>query len=174
MHVIVLAIARWVAGPSACALIVLLAGCDDVPRDPGGSLGRIRHAHTLDVGVLNEPPWAECSGDGEQVRGIEVQAITRFAEHLDASPAWHCLSEAQAFAALKKQGLDLVIGGLTADNPRKKESAFTRPYFEAGKTDTFRHVMAVQRGENRFMVTLERFLAREATAIEADVAEIAE
>jgi polar amino acid transport system substrate-binding protein len=162
------------AGLRACVLVpvllvaVLAAGCDpvieSVPRDPDATLRRIQDTHTLSVGVISEPPWTRCS-TGEPARGLEVRIVSRFADSLDAAPEWQCMSEAQAFAALEHQGLDLVIGGLTADSPRSKKAGFTRPYYRAGEEAKSHHVMAAQRGENRFIVTLERFLEGEAAAV---------
>jgi ABC-type amino acid transport substrate-binding protein len=167
--------ARCNAALRGCVLVaVLLGGCDSIgslgaltdsiPRDPGGTLRRIEDTQTLSVGVISEPPWSRCS-TGEPARGLEARIVRRFAESLDAAPEWQCMSEAQAFAALEKQGLDLVIVGITADSPRSKKAGFTRPYYRAGKEAKTHHVMAAQRGENRFIVTLERFLETETAAI---------
>jgi polar amino acid transport system substrate-binding protein len=172
---------RCDAGLRACVLVaVLLGGCDSIgsidaladsiPRDPGGTLRHIGDTQKLSIGVISEPPWTRCS-TGEPARGLEVQIVSRFAESLDAAPEWQCMSEAQAFAALEKQGLDLVIGGITADSPRSKKAGFTRPYYRAGKEAKSHHVMAAQRGENRFIVTLERFLEGEAAAIRSALEE---
>jgi ABC-type amino acid transport substrate-binding protein len=163
---------RCDAGLRACVLVaVLLGGCDSIgalagsiPRDPEGTLRRIEDTQTLSVGVISEPPWTRCS-TGEPAEGLEARIVSRFAESLDATPDWQCMSEAQAFAALEQQGLDLVIGGITADSPRSKKAGFTRPYYQSGKEAKRHHVMAAQRGENSFIVTLERFLESEAAAI---------
>jgi polar amino acid transport system substrate-binding protein len=165
---------RCDAGLRACVLVaglllaVLAAGCDPVfeafPRDPDATLRRIQDTHTLSVGVISEPPWTRCSTD-KPAQGLEARIVSRFADSLGATPDWQCMSEAQAFAALEHQGLDLVIGGLTADSPRSRKAGFTRPYYRAGEEATSHHVMAAQRGENRFIVTLERFLEGEAARV---------
>lgn len=160
---------------------MLLAGCDSVlesipdsiPTDPEGTLRRVVETQTLGVGVISEPPWTRCS-TGETPQGVEVRLVRRFAETLDAAPDWQCMSEAQAFAALEQQGLALVIGGLTADSPRSKEAGFTRPYYEAGEDAKTHHVMAAHRGENRFIVTLERFLDEQTAAIPSALEEAAQ
>jgi polar amino acid transport system substrate-binding protein len=73
---------------------------------------------------------------------------------------WTVAGEESLVHQLEAGRLDLVIGGLTAKSPWMRQVAFTRPYAAAPgpSGDSEQHVMAVPRGENAFLVTLERFL----------------
>jgi ABC-type amino acid transport substrate-binding protein len=60
---------------------------------------------------------------------VEVELVERFAERLDAGITWTSGSETELIDALHERQLDLVIAGLHAKLPWKKEVAFTRPYY---------------------------------------------
>lgn len=65
--------------------------------------------------------------------------------------------------ALERGEVDLLVGGLTADNPHGAKLSLTRPYattVEHG--ETVEHVMAVRTGENAMLSELERYLDEEA------------
>lgn len=64
--------------------------------------------------------------------------------------------------ALERGELDVVIGGFDAQTPGAAKAATTLPYTEiAGPHGVEKHIMLVRMGENRFLVTLERFLLEE-------------
>jgi hypothetical protein len=137
-------------------LALCLAGCDEIPRDPRQTWARIMDAGEIKVGLIVQAPWV-MEKDGK-FSGIEVEIIADFATALKLRPRWKVLSEAEATEQIKNQQLDLVIGGLTADNPRKKEIGLTRPYIKLGSQEKHAHVMAVPQGENKLLITLENFL----------------
>ena len=105
-------------------MLLVLVGCG-LPRDPAGTLARVE-VTTLRVGVVSHPPWADFSG-GEPT-GIEVELVNQLARELGTDVEWRPGVEADLFAALEVRAVDLVIGGLTADDPFVVESAVTRPY----------------------------------------------
>jgi polar amino acid transport system substrate-binding protein len=105
-------------------LAVLAAGCG-VPRDPEGTLDRVRGG-TLRAGITASEPWTTL--DGGQPGGVEVELVERFAGELGARVAWVDGSEADLMAALEMRELDLVVGGLTADTPWQATAAITRSY----------------------------------------------
>jgi polar amino acid transport system substrate-binding protein len=115
-------------GPVAVAGVVLLAlaigGCG-IPRDPEGTLDRVRGG-TLRAGITASEPWTTL--EGGRPGGVEVELVERFAEELGARVEWVDGSEADLIAALEVRELDLVVGGLTADTPWQAKAAITRSY----------------------------------------------
>lgn len=88
-------------------------------------LGRVQNG-VMRVGAIEAEPWVRWSEAGPS--GIEVALIEAFAGELGARVEWLRGGESQVLLALSEERLDLAIGGLTKDNPRSDEVAFTRPY----------------------------------------------
>jgi ABC-type amino acid transport substrate-binding protein len=146
----------------------VLAGCGtDLPRDPEGTLDRVRGG-TLRVGVSANPPWTEApattaGGDAtpaEPPTGIEPDLLTDFAESLGAEVHWTTGGEGRLVADLRDGRLDVVVGGLTDTSPWTSHAALTRPYVVVPGPDgePEPHVMASALGENALLVALELFL----------------
>ncbi|HEX6038250.1 substrate-binding periplasmic protein [Longimicrobium sp.] len=110
-------------------LLILVAACG-LPRDPEGTLERVRGG-TLRVGVAHNPPWADLPAPGE-ARGVEPRLVRALAAELGARVEWVPGSETELLAALEHHRLDLVVGGLSAADPRGATLGLTRPYY----TDT--------------------------------------
>jgi polar amino acid transport system substrate-binding protein len=115
----------WICLVAAVAASALLSGCE-VPRDPDGTLDRVRDG-TMRVGVTHNEPWVQLS-DPDDPQGVEPALLRRFAAGLNAEVEWVEGSEEELIGALKEGQLDLVVGGLTRKSPWKKEAALTRPY----------------------------------------------
>jgi hypothetical protein len=113
----------WVKDLALLALVAL-AACD-LPHDPNDTLDRVQNG-VLRVGAIEAEPWVRWSEAGPS--GIEVALIEAFAGELGARVEWLRGGESQVLLALSEERLDLAIGGLTKDNPRSDEVAFTRPY----------------------------------------------
>ena len=145
---------RFIFGMVLCALVM---GCDNYPKDVENSLQKIRKSGILKVGVIEHNPWIY-EEDGK-MRGSEAKLVEAFSETLGGAPEWDIYPEAVAIKKLKNNELDLVAGGLTADSPRHKQVGFTRPYLKTGEDKINHHVLALQRGENAFLIELESFLA---------------
>ena len=141
-----------------------------LPRDADGTLDRVRHG-TLRVGAFPNPPWVTDSLGA--LDGVEVRLVTDLAHGLGAHVAWIRKPEADLLEALHERELDLVVGGLTAAEPWAKQVAFTHPYHvdtvgvaptsgAVTRTVVRQHVLAVAKGENAWLVHVERYLhARE-------------
>lgn len=136
------------------SFVVLVASGCGVPRDPDGTLERVRGG-VLRVGVVDAPPWVIFE-TGQPPRGREVLAATRLAGSLGADVAWVAGGETRLMAAMQAGSLDLVIGGLIEDSPYRDEVGLTRAYLEC---DDGEHVFAGPPGENRWLMTVEAFLA---------------
>jgi polar amino acid transport system substrate-binding protein len=104
----------------------MVAGCG-LPRDPEGTLDRIQGG-VLRAGLLEHPPWA--TGEGGDPTGVEVTLLEGFARDHDARVQWFPGPEEELLRALEHRELDVVVGGLTADNPWSRRFQFARPYFE--------------------------------------------
>lgn len=122
---------------AALTLSALLAGCE-IPRDPEGTLERVAGG-TMRVGITERPPWTSF-GEGDPF-GVEVDLVQGFADGLDADIEWVEGAEAALLGALEHRELDLVIGGLTADDPWAQVVTFTQPYVKVAT------VVGVQPGQ---------------------------
>lgn len=152
----------------ALALVLPNAGCD-LPRDPEGTLDRVRGG-TLRVGVSAHEPWTKWEGSGSDRRptGIEVELAERFAEELNAEIEWVRGSESELFTSLEEFHLDLVLGGLTDDTPWSDRIGLSKSFAE---TADGKHVLATPLGENAFLLRLDRSLTRQEPTIRRRIAE---
>jgi ABC-type amino acid transport substrate-binding protein len=132
--------------------MVVLAACDDYPRDPEGTLDRARGG-IVEAGIVENAPWA--MQDNGKTRGIEVRLVEQFVSSLGGKVEWSEVSGTAAMRALKTRKLDLVVGGFLETDPWRSEAGFTRAYISGTK-----HVMAVPKGENAWLVALETFLKK--------------
>jgi polar amino acid transport system substrate-binding protein len=150
-------LSHWFTIGILVAAVPLVSGCGTVPTDPEGTFERVSGG-TLRVGVSISSPWTEQIAD-DDFAGTEVELVERFAAELDAEIQWTAAGEEALIRRLEHDELDLVIGGLTDQTPWIDKAAITRPYAETSdEHGTRKHVMAVQMGENRFLVELETFL----------------
>jgi polar amino acid transport system substrate-binding protein len=109
------------------AALLCAAGCSDLPRDPRGTLGRVRGGR-LRVGLVEQRPWvARAAGEPS---GAEVELVRQLAGELGSAAEWTWGGEQQHMEALAQFELDLVAGGLTDDSPWGKRVGLTKPYFE--------------------------------------------
>lgn len=136
-----------------------LSSCASIPADSDGLLDRVRGG-TLVVGVSEHVPWTEVTDDGT-VTGIEASLIEGFAESLDSDIEWAVAPESVLADGIGKGEIDVIIGGLTTSSPWSSHVALTRPYTEVVSDEGQKQqmVMGTQRGENAFLVALERYLA---------------
>jgi ABC-type amino acid transport substrate-binding protein len=123
-----------------------------MPRDPERTTERVE-GHVLRAGVSSNPPWIRVEND--RVEGVEADLIRGLAGQLHAEVRWIPGGETALFAALKQHQLDLVAGGVTTESPWTKELGATLPFAEAGGR---KHVLIAAAGENRWLLTLDRYL----------------
>lgn len=142
----------------ACVVAsVLLAGCGSIPRDPEGTLDRVRDTTVLRAGA--SPGGGLVRIEGDDVTGPEVDLVEEFAASLGAGVEWRAGGEEELVAAMERGELDLLAGGLTAESPWSDRVALTRPH-SASEFDgrTVEHVLAVPLGENAMLFALESWL----------------
>ena len=99
-----------------CFLIVAAAASCGIPHDPEDSLERIRQSGVLRAGFTVHEPWVTADGAGVPA-GPEVDVVSQLAASLGARVEWRQGSESELFEHLERFELDVVVGGLTADNP---------------------------------------------------------
>jgi ABC-type amino acid transport substrate-binding protein len=160
--------ARLAAAVLGCA--ALLAGCS-IPTDFEDTLARVRDGGVMRVGMSASDPWTELV-DGRR-GGVEVELVEGFARSLGAQIAWTDGGEQELVESLHHGRLDLVIGGITAKSPWKKQAAPTRPFATTPGDFSPRekHVMLVRPGENDFLTELDVFLQEREGAIARRLAE---
>lgn len=134
------------------SLILVASGCENFPKDPSHTLDTVRNG-TLLVGYSEHDPFVIKTQS--EPTGMEADLIKAFAKNLNARIEWKNGTEESLFESLKKKELHLVVAGLTKETPWKSKAGLTRPYLEHKKK---KYVMAVQLGENAFLVELEKFL----------------
>jgi len=129
--------------------LCLTFGCGEVPRDPEGTLDRVR-GNVLVVGATDSPPQITRSGQG--ANGPEADLIREIAAQLNARVLWRWGPLEEHFAALERFEIDLVAGGLTERTPWRHRVGLTRPWVERADGGG---VLAAPPGENRFLVALD-------------------
>lgn len=144
-------------------VVVLVAAACGLPRDPDGTLERVRGG-VVRVGVAENPPWVRITSNGAE--GVEPTLVQQVADSLGARIEWIPGAESELLAELEERKLDLVLAGLTADLPWKSKVAFTKPFYDDPETKK-KHVMAAPPGENAWLVFLERELHRKQASIPA-------
>ena len=146
----------------ALACAVLLPACGSIPADPGGTYDRATDG-TLVVGVSEHSPWTSVDDSTGEVSGPEADLVRGFAESMHADVEWKVGAESELAGKMEDGEVDVMIGGLTSTSPWAKDVALTRPYttVETPGGGKQKMVMAVPMGENKLMVALERYLARE-------------
>ncbi len=107
----------------ACGL--MLGGCQ-FPKDPEGTLNKVRDRGTMKVGVTHAEPFVNL--DSIEPTGVEVELMKEFARHLGVEIEWVEGSESQLVELLAGTEIDVMLGGLERQSPLQNEVAFTRPY----------------------------------------------
>lgn len=111
-------------------LIVVLAASCGFPRDPMGTLERVRDGE-MRVGVAENEPWVR-TGEGRP-SGVEVELIEDFADEMGAETVYVEGTVPELLRTIKQGELDVLIGGFTDESPgvrEQKEAGITRPYLK--------------------------------------------
>jgi membrane-bound lytic murein transglycosylase MltF len=134
-------------------LTLTVSGCNEYPKDPNGTINKVRDG-ILVIGYSDNPPWVIKTNQDPE--GIEPELIKMFASGLNAEIKWQNGTEQQLFQKLEEEEIDVLIAGITEESPwQDRRIGLTRHYVQNGKD---RHVIAVQQGENSFLMKLEEFL----------------
>jgi His/Glu/Gln/Arg/opine family amino acid ABC transporter permease subunit len=97
------------------------------------SLDDIRQRGVLVIGTdATYPPFEFMVGD--QFAGFDIDLGNEIARELGVTTRWENIAWDGIFAALQTRRFDLVISDVVITDRRKKELAFSRPYFLSGQT----------------------------------------
>lgn len=140
----------------ALAAALPLTACSAIPQDPDGTLQEVTDG-TLVVGATQSGPWVELGEDGTPV-GVEPTLVEAFAENVGAEVEWVVGAEHELVEGLRRGELHLVIGGIEASTPWSAHVALTQPYSAVVSGTTSTHVLLAPRGENAFLLELDRFI----------------
>ena len=146
----------WVLLVAAAAVCALGAGCDEVayPQDPGHTYEDVVARGVVHAGIAEDPPWTRIEG-GRAV-GVEPALVEGLAADLGVRVEWQQMTQHELIEALDTGQIDIAAGGFVQTSPWRKHAGFTRPYV---RWDRQKHVLAVPRGENRWLMQIERYLA---------------
>lgn len=136
--------------------LVLLSGCDALPRDPAGTIERITRDRSFRVGFAS-PDIEATPRAAALLKAVELQT---HAKAQVISGAGESL-----LARLEKGEVDLVVGRFKADSPWQTDVAFG-PVLDASgpSSDPVELKAAMRNGENRWIMAVEhasRFIGKE-------------
>lgn len=135
--------------------LLLLFGCSDLPRDPDGTLDRVRATHRFRVGLV---AGAE-SPDAAMARRVLVAV----AEAASARPTIESGSLEPLLMRLERGDLDLVVGGRFDEKTPWKTRVALGPALlvrSEAAGDTASHVIA-RNGENAWITLVQRHVLAE-------------
>ena len=125
------------------ALLALCLACSfALPAGAASPLERIRDRGELIVGTdATYPPFELKVGD--RFEGFDIDLGNEIGRELGVRVRWENINWDGIFAALQASKFDLVISDVVITEKRKKELAFSQPYFLSGQT------IARRRGDDR-------------------------
>jgi hypothetical protein len=133
--------------PLAAGLL-LVAACAQMPRDPDGTLERVRAERQFRVGLIS-------SGEHRDGDGREREFLVRIARATGARPLVTEGAAEPLLLQLEQGGVDLVLGTVAQDSPWMNRVAILEPVAEL-PGDPGRKVSPIARnGENAWITLLE-------------------
>jgi len=135
--------------PLIACLGTALVGCGSLPRDPDGTLQRVRSEHAFRVGII--------AGAGTPGGNAETAAfIARVSRATGARATVRDGASEALLLDLEAGGLDLVLGPLSPKSPWADEVAILRPIAEPVAPQHLVVAPIARNGENRWIMLLER------------------
>lgn len=132
----------WFRLPLLGSLLLLLALCLALPAGAATPLERIRARGELIIGTdATYPPFELKVGD--RFEGFDIDLGNEIGRELGVRVRWENINWDGIFAALQASKFDLIISDVVITEKRKKEMAFSQPYFLSGQT------IARRRGDDR-------------------------
>lgn len=130
-----------------CAALAL-AGCDRLPRDPDGTLDRVKAERSFRVGLI-------ASGDSPVGAERQRAYLSRLAEATGATPRLKEGASEPLLIELEEGRLDLVIGPLSPESPWISRVALLEPIGETVAPQHLALTPIARNGENRWIMLLE-------------------
>jgi len=126
-----------------------IAGCGSVPRDPDGTLERVRSTHGFRVGLI-----ADAGGPaGDSEVAAFIAGVSRAT---GARPIVRRGASEPLLLDLEAGRLDLVLGPISPKSPWADEVAILRPIAEPVAPQHLVVTPIARNGENRWIMLLER------------------
>ncbi|HEX8578344.1 MAG TPA: hypothetical protein VF655_01960 [Allosphingosinicella sp.] len=133
-----------------CVLALLLSGCDNYPRDPEGTLQRVKSERVFRVGLV-APLGAET------MEAEPRELLRRLSERSGASPRLEQGPAEPLLDRLQKGELDLVLGRFEKKSPWSTLVTFAPPLrVEKGGKTAIHLTAAMRNGENAWISLVER------------------
>jgi hypothetical protein len=130
--------------------VLALAGCADLPKDPEGTLERIRASGELRVGLIADP----------QPDGMAGRYLARVAGATGARPAIVSGPSERLLTELEHGRLDLVLGELRPDTPWTSHVNIVLHPDQPTNEPVLVTAAAARHGENAWIMLLEREAGR--------------
>jgi hypothetical protein len=128
---------------------IALAGCGSLPRDPDGTLERVRSERLFRVGLVAD--GGATAGDSETKAFLAaVSGATGARPDVRQGAAEPLLLD------LEDGKLDLVIGAVSPKSPWAAEVAILRPIAEPTAPEHLIVTPIARNGENKWIMLLER------------------
>lgn len=129
-------------------ILMLVAGCNDFPRDSKHSFDEAKTGE-LQVGLTENHPFV--SQDNGHLSGAEIEIIEGFAREHNLKVRYTIDSESDLIEELEKYKLHLVAGGFKKSTIWSSKAGFSLPY-------DYEHVLLVPKGENKLLYKLEQHI----------------
>jgi len=130
-------------------LLVAAASCADFPRDPEGTLDRVRTERSFRVGLV-------APLDRTNLDARAAALLKRVGRAVDAKPKIESGDAEPLLNRLEEGELDLVIGRFEKKSPWKRLVSFGPPLrIEMHKKTTFHLTAAARNGENAWIALVE-------------------
>jgi hypothetical protein len=133
-----------------CLMLLGLAGCGDIPKDPEGTLDRIRSEHLIRVGRVEGGSAADATA--------WRQVLARLEASTGARPVFRSGSLEPSLLELEAGKLDVVVGGrFDEKTPWKTRVTLGPPVGRIETPDgvTASHIV-VRNGENAWIMLVQR------------------
>lgn len=131
------------------ALTLLFLTACKLPDDPEGTTKKVTGG-ILRVGALIEP-----------LDRVDADAVARVAKAMQAEPEFVTGDPHSLFAWLEDGEIHLVAGRIPANTPFSADVALSNPLGSIMIGDNAeKRVLAIRKGENRFLVTVNRAIGR--------------
>ncbi len=128
-------------------LLLALAGCGAIPRDPESTLDHIHATSVIRVGLTRMT--AEQMGSADRLIAI-------LARETGARPQRSATATEPGLAGIEDGRLDLLIGPFDRDSPWATDVAFGPPLARSGNDDhPIELKAAMTNGENRWIMRVE-------------------
>lgn len=130
-------------------LCLLVAGCDNYPRDPEGTSDRIADSRQIRVGIAHLHDARDRAGARRILEHMSHESGARLAIRADAAE--------RLLYDLEEGRLDLVIAPFHARTPWAAMVALSPPIVIHGRTNKGTQLRAAMRsGENRWIMRVEK------------------